>query len=56
MCYERRYYDSQTAASQAKQQDRKREELVKGLLRDAEKVGEKTNENKIPSKEPAPAK
>ena len=57
MCYERRYYAQQnTVAGQAKQQDTKREEVVRGLLRDAEKASEKASEGRMPSKEPARVK
>jgi hypothetical protein len=53
MCYEKQYYEQKdTAASQPKKQDTKREELVSSLLRDAEKAGHKAKDSTPSTKEP----
>ena len=57
MRHEKRYYEQKdTAASQPKKQDTKREELVRSLLRDAEKAGHKAKDNTSSTKEPVPVK
>jgi len=56
MCYEKRYYEQKdTAASQPKKQDTKREDLVNRLQRDTEKAGHKVEEDARPVKQPVPA-
>ena len=57
MCYEKRYYEQKdTAASQPKKQDTKREELVSSLLRDAEKARHETKGDTLSTKAPVPVK
>ncbi len=60
MCYERRSLTSdehkkaREDANRSKEQDRKREEVVSNLLREADKAGQ--NANATPAKEYTPAK
>ncbi len=60
MCYERRYFTSDehkkasADANRSKEQEKKREEVVSNLLREADKAGQ--NAKAAPAKEYTPAK
>lgn len=56
MCHEKRYFEQKdTAASEPKKQEAKREDLVDSLQRSAEKAGNNVKEASRPVKQPVPA-